>query len=117
MLFNSIQFVLFFPIVTALYFILPHRWRWLLLLVASCIFYMAWIPIYILFLFLIIAIDYIAGQKIEGSSGQKRKMFLGVSIAANVSLLAVFKYYSFLADNITQLFTWSTSTYIFRLSI
>jgi hypothetical protein len=38
MLFNSLQFALFFPLVTALYFALPHRWRWLLLLTASCYF-------------------------------------------------------------------------------
>ena len=50
MLFNSLTFALFFPIVTTLYFLTPHRWRWLLLLVASSIFYMAFVPVYILIL-------------------------------------------------------------------
>lgn len=103
MLFNSVEFLLFFPIVTALFFALPHRWRWLLLLVASCIFYMAWIPIYISILFLIIGIDYIAARKIEGAAGTKRKLFLLVSICANVSLLAIFKYYAFLCENLAAL--------------
>ena len=50
MLFNSFAFVIFFPIVTAGYFLLPHRFRWLWLLSASCYFYMAFIPEYILIL-------------------------------------------------------------------
>jgi alginate O-acetyltransferase complex protein AlgI len=104
MLFNSLQFLLFFPLVTTLYFVVPHRWRWLLLLIASCVFYMAWIPIYVLILFLIIGIDYVAGLKIEESSGRRRKIFLGISIVSNVSLLAIFKYYGFLADNLARIF-------------
>jgi D-alanyl-lipoteichoic acid acyltransferase DltB (MBOAT superfamily) len=75
MLFNSIEFLLFFPVVTTIYFLLPHKFRWVLLLIASCFFYMSWIPKYILVLFLIIAIDYVAAQKIEASQGLKRKVF------------------------------------------
>ena len=50
MLFNSTQFLVFFPLVVGLFFALPHRWRWLLLLVASSVFYMAFVPVYILIL-------------------------------------------------------------------
>ena len=50
MLFNSLSFLLFFLIVTAVYFALPHRFRWLLLLSASCVFYMCFIPVYCLVL-------------------------------------------------------------------
>lgn len=103
MLFNSVEFLLFFPIVTALYFILPNRWRWLLLFLASCLFYMAWIPIYVTILFLIIIVDYVAARKIEGATGGKRKLFLLVSVVANVSLLAIFKYYDFLCQNFTEI--------------
>jgi hypothetical protein len=58
MLFNSLSFAIFFPLVTAAYFALPHRHRWLLLLLASCGFYMAFIPAYILILIVTILIDY-----------------------------------------------------------
>ncbi len=68
MLFNSFQFLLFFPIVTVIYFLLPHKLRWFHLLVASCIFYMAFVPIYIVILFATIIIDYIAGIMIESLS-------------------------------------------------
>jgi alginate O-acetyltransferase complex protein AlgI len=101
MLFNSFQFFLFFPIVTALYFLLPkNNYRIGLLLLASCYFYMAFKPIYILILFLLIVIDYSAGLLISGSTGNKRKLFLILSIVANLSMLCFFKYYSFIVDNI-----------------
>src|SRR5205823_6205381 len=104
MLFNSAEFLLFFPIVTALYFLLPHRMRWQMLLAASVIFYMAFVPIYVLILVYTILVDYIAGIIIEGSDGLKRKLALAASIFANVSALAIFKYYGFFRDNLHSLF-------------
>ncbi len=104
MLFNSFQFFLFFPIVTIIYFLLPHKLRWSHLLVASCIFYMAFIPAYILILIVTIIIDYIAGIMIENEAGTKRKKwFLVMSIIANVGVLAIFKYYNFFVFNIDHL--------------
>ncbi|HWY98247.1 MAG TPA: MBOAT family O-acyltransferase [Bacteroidia bacterium] len=103
MLFNSFQFFLFFPVVTFLYFLLPHKLRWLHLLIASCIFYMAFIPVYILILLFTIIIDYVAGILIENAEGARRKYFLVMSIVANVGVLSVFKYYNFFADNINSL--------------
>ena len=103
MLFNSFEFLIFFPIVTILYFLLPHRYRWFHLLVASCIFYMALIPVYILILAFTIVVDYFAGIYIEESQGRRRKMFLVLSIIANVGVLAVFKYYNFFIDNVNEL--------------
>jgi len=104
MLFNSLEFLIFFPVVTALYFLLPHRWRWLHLLVASCIFYISFIPVYILILFFTIIIDYVAGIFIESAKDKKRrKLFLVMSLVANVGVLAVFKYYNFFIDNMNEL--------------
>jgi alginate O-acetyltransferase complex protein AlgI len=103
MLFNSFQFLLFFPIVTLIYWLLPSKYRWIHLLIASCIFYIAFIPVYILILFFTIIIDYIAGILIENAEGKKRKRFLAISIIANVGTLAFFKYYNFFTDNINTL--------------
>ncbi len=103
MLFNSLQFLVFFPVVTAIYFLLPHKYRWLLLLLASCVFYMAFIPVYIFILFFTIIIDYAAGIIIEGAEGKKRKQFLAISIIANIGVLAVFKYYNFFIENTNNL--------------
>src|SRR5512141_236490 len=103
MLFNSLQFLVFFAVITGLYFALPHRFRWPLLLAGSCYFYMAFIPVYILILVFTIVVDYFAGIAIEHSAGRRRKWFLVASIVANVGVLAFFKYYNFLNDNLVHL--------------
>jgi alginate O-acetyltransferase complex protein AlgI len=102
-LFNSPEFALFFVIVTGLYFALPHRFRWGMLLAASCWFYMAFVPAYILILVGTILIDYVAGVLIENATGPRRRLFLAVSIVSNVGVLAFFKYFNFLAENILAL--------------
>ena len=102
MLFNSFQFLLFFLVVTFLYYIINFKWQWLLLLLASCYFYAAFIPAYILVLFAIILIDYTAGRFIEKSIGKQRKLFLVISIVANLSALAIFKYHNFFVDNVNE---------------
>ena len=70
MLFNSLHFVIFFPIVVAFYFSIPQRYRWALLLVASYYFYMAWKPGYALLIVTSTLIDYVASQMI-GKAGSK----------------------------------------------
>ncbi|MDF2430847.1 MAG: alginate O-acetyltransferase complex protein AlgI [Mucilaginibacter sp.] len=104
MLFNSISFFFFFSIVTVLYFLLPYKFRWVLLLASSCYFYMAFVPVYILILGFTIVIDYFAGILIEQAEGKTRKLFLLCSLAANIGILAIFKYYNFINDGISALF-------------
>jgi alginate O-acetyltransferase complex protein AlgI len=102
MLFNSLEFLVFFVVVTTIYFGLPHRYRWLLLLMASCFFYMFFKPVYIFILGFTVFIDYYAGIFIENATDQKRKWrFLLLSIIANVGVLAVFKYYNFFNGQIS----------------
>ncbi len=103
MLFNSFAFAVFFPVVTAAFFLLPHKWRWLMLLAASCIFYMFFIPAYLLILLFTISVDYFAGILIERSEGAARKRFLLLSIIANVAALGFFKYFNFVNGNLIQL--------------
>ena len=102
MLFNSFQFLLFFVIVTILYYVVNSHWRWLLLLLASCIFYMSFIPAYILVLFSIIIVDYTAALYME-KMARHRKFFLLLSITVNITVLAVFKYYNFFVENVNVL--------------
>ena len=79
MLFNSLQFLLFFIVVTLSYFGLKWRGRWVLLLLASCYFYMVLKPEYIVILFLTIVIDYVAGIWIERTTGPARRWLLILS--------------------------------------
>lgn len=103
MLFNSLSFLLFFIVVTTTYFVIPHKYRWFLLLASSCYFYMVFVPIYILILGFTIFIDYFAGILLEQSNGKVRKWFLLASLIANIGVLAVFKYYNFFNENLTLL--------------
>ncbi len=105
MLFNSIHFILFFIVITTLYFVIDNKYRWFLLLAASCYFYMVFVPIYILILGFTIVIDYFAAIYIEKYKGKQKKLFLIFSLIANISILAIFKYYNFINDNITLLFS------------
>ena len=103
MLFNSLHFLLFLPIVIILYYLLSFKHRWILIFFASCYFYMALIPSYILILFFLICIDYLSALIIERLQGRLRKVVLAVSILANISLLAFFKYFNFANENMTWL--------------
>jgi D-alanyl-lipoteichoic acid acyltransferase DltB (MBOAT superfamily) len=104
MLFNSLQFLVFFGFVSCAYFALPHRSRWILLLLSSCLFYMAFVPEYILILFSTILIDYVAGHLIGRSSGRARKAWLVLSIVSNVGILVFYKYFNFLNTNLGHIF-------------
>jgi alginate O-acetyltransferase complex protein AlgI len=75
MLFNSFEFLVFALIVIPIYFFLKHQYRWLWLLVSSCVFYMYFIPAFILVLFAVIIIDYIAAQKIFNAKQEHKKMW------------------------------------------
>jgi alginate O-acetyltransferase complex protein AlgI len=103
MLFDSLQFILFYIVVTILYFSIRHRGRVWLLLLASCYFYLVFKPVYILILLVTIIVDYFAGIWIAQSEGKKRKWFLVISLIANVGFLAFFKYWNFFNGNITAL--------------
>ena len=103
MLFNSLVFILFFTVVTMLYWSCRHQWRWLFLLVSSCYFYMYLFPKYILILFLLILIDYFAGIFIENTEGFRRKLFLILSLFSNVFILFYFKYTNFIVENTNYL--------------
>jgi len=105
MLFNSLHFLIFLPLVVILYYLLPVRLRWMLIFVASCYFYMAFVPAYILILFFIIVVDYSSALIIENSQGKKRKTFLVLSLLANILLLAFFKYFNFLNENLQTVFS------------
>jgi D-alanyl-lipoteichoic acid acyltransferase DltB (MBOAT superfamily) len=102
MLFNSLHFLVFFPIVAFVYFCLRRQPRVYWLVAASCYFYMVFVPSYILILFFLIALDYSAGLLIARSEGRARKLYLVASILGNVGMLAFFKYYHFVDQNIAS---------------
>lgn len=106
MLFNSIQFVFFFVIVMALYFAIPYRLRWILLLAASYYFYMTTRPGFIAFILLSTLITYYAGVQMgKKESKSERKKFLLLGLLFNLGLLFLLKYYNFFGESLGFLFT------------
>lgn len=105
MVFNSIEFLIFLPIVVAVFYLLPQKFRWLWLLAASCVFYMWFVPKYILILLVTIVIDYSAGLLMEryGNQPRKKKTFLVISIASTLAVLLIFKYLNFITENLDHL--------------
>ncbi len=90
---NSIQFLFFFPVVATAYFLLPQRWRWILLLAASYFFYMSWNPEYIVILLIVTAVGYLSGLwlSLEERVG-KRWLILGLSLVGCLGIFFIFKY-------------------------
>lgn len=106
MLFNSLQFILFFPVVVFIYFIFPPRHRYILLLLASYYFYMSWKPEYII----LIIISTLSAYLLSLRMGQipvksRRKKYLLLSLFINLGLLFTFKYFNFFFGSVIPLFT------------
>ncbi|MGH9551219.1 MAG: MBOAT family O-acyltransferase [Terriglobales bacterium] len=94
MLFTSMQYLLFLPAVVLLYWILPHKFRLPMLLAASYIFYMSWIPAFILLIAGLTAFNWLWGMFMHEHM-QRRKLLLGLGIGGNLATLALFKYANF----------------------
>ena len=105
MLFNSLHFLFFLPIVVGLYYLLPQKFRWILIFIASCYFYMVFVPKYILILFLIILVDYLSALTIERVGGRLKLFYLIASLTANIGLLGFFKYFNFFNENLASVFS------------
>ena len=106
MLFNSLSFLLFFPIVCLLYYTIPAsrvKVRNLLLLMASYYFYMNWEPAYAILLLASTVVTYLAAFGIGHFRDKRKRTFCLVSgIILNLAILFLFKYYNFLASNIEE---------------
>ncbi|MBN2417649.1 MBOAT family protein [bacterium] len=116
MLFNSFQFLIFFPVVVLFYFLIPQRYRWVLLLIASYIFYMCWKIEYIILIIFSTLVDYYCGLAMgRREKRNKRTVYLVISLIANLSVLVGFKYFNFISASLGDLFnilhvSWQTPT-------
>lgn len=101
MLFNSIHFLIFFPLVVILYFSLKHKHRWILLLLASYYFYMSWKAEYIILIIFSTLVDYFVALAIAKEENRAtKKLLLLISILINIGLLFAFKYFNFISDSL-----------------
>ena len=107
MLFNSISFAIFLPIVFFLYWFITNKnlkLQNLLLLVASYYFYACWDWRFMFLLMFSTFLDYYTGLKIEESKNQNlRKFWLWLSVGINLGFLGFFKYYNFFAESFAEM--------------
>ncbi len=110
MLFNSFDFLIFFPITLLIYFVIPRKIRWVWLLCCSAYFYMCWKAKYILLIGFSIAVTWVGSmimdycRKSDMDKTKEKiisKITLYTVLALNLGILFVFKYYNFFIDNIT----------------
>lgn len=110
MLFNSIEFLIFFPVVTLIFFVIPRKLRSIWLLFSSYFFYMCWNPKYAILIAISTLITYISGIMLSATNTRgglseetrtsRKKIIVGISFLSNLGILFVFKYANFLIENI-----------------
>ena len=111
MLFNSLDFLVFFPIVTLIYFLIPHKIRYIWLLVCSYYFYMCWNAMYALLLLGSTLITWLSGLAIASAAKKetedptrlRSRGIVAISLIVNLALLFFFKYSNFVIENINAL--------------
>jgi D-alanyl-lipoteichoic acid acyltransferase DltB (MBOAT superfamily) len=100
MLFNSLDYLIFLPLVVAAFYLIPNRFRWVLLLAASYYFYMCWKWQYIFLILISTMVDFYAGIQIAKTPDKKKKRwFLLLSLFVNLGFLFYFKYFNFFTEN------------------
>lgn len=105
MLFNSIDFLIFFPIVVLIYYLFPKKFRYLWLLFSSYYFYMCWNVKYVALLITSTLVTYVCGILVEKAEKKSTaKACIAVSLIINLGILFVFKYFDFSVTILAQIF-------------
>jgi D-alanyl-lipoteichoic acid acyltransferase DltB (MBOAT superfamily) len=106
-LFNSLEYLFFLPVVVCLYYLIPQRFRWVLLLGASYAFYMAWKVEYALLIFASTSVDYFVGLAMGRCEERRdRRKWLWLSLGINLGLLFTFKYANFASESLHTVAEW-----------
>lgn len=103
MLFNSLQFAIFFPVAALIYFVIPKKMRCLWLLLASYVFYMSASPKYVVFLLFSTLVTYAGGLLVERAEAKKKKFYMGLTFLCSLGVLGLLKYFDFLLGNVNAL--------------
>lgn len=102
MLFNSFQYAFFLPIIFVLYWLIPHKYRWGIILASSYYFYMCWNAKYLLLIIFVTGISFAGALLVEKTKESKeKKIWVGTVIIISLSVLFVFKYFNFISETIT----------------
>ena len=99
--FNSVEFLIYLSVVLILYFILPHKFRWILLLMASYYFYMSWNAVLIFLIVGTTLVSYLAALFIEKTEKKSvKKLLLVITLVVCLGALFFFKYFEFALSSV-----------------
>ena len=106
MLFNSLAFAVFLPIVFILFWAMPQKHRWIVLLLSSYYFYMSWNVKYVVLILFTTVVSYVTALLMEKTEQKKtRRLLLVAALMASLGVLFVFKYFNFLSESLNAVFT------------
>ncbi len=104
MLFNSIAFAIFLPVVFAIYWLVPHKFRWPLLLIASYYFYMSWNPKYVVLILITTITSFFSAKLIARQQNIIiKKIILIFTCVICLGVLLFFKYFNFISESVVTL--------------
>lgn len=102
--FISLHYIVFLPIVVTAFYLIPHHYRWILLLAASYYFYMCWKAEYALLIVFSTLVDYFTAIFMDKTEAKKDKQhILILSLVVNLGLLFFFKYFNFISSSLEAL--------------
>lgn len=114
MLFNSIGYLFFLPVTVLLYYVLPFRWRWVILLAASYFFYLLWRVEFVLVLMSATAVSWFAALQMGKIPHKKQRLkYLIASVVVNLGMLVFFKYLGFFTEIVSQITGIAGKSYVF----
>ncbi len=112
MLFTSFSFLLFFAAVVFLYYLIPHKYRWVLLLTGSYFFYMSWEPAYAILIAISTLVSFYSAILMGKHKEHKiRRRYLWLSLLVNLGILFFFKYFNFFNESLHNIFQWVDISY------
>lgn len=118
MTFNSVEFLIFYPIVLALYFILPRVARWPMLLIASYYFYMCYNPALVVLIFGTTLVSWVCSLLTEKTERRwLRKLYLTITLIVSFGVLFFYKYFDFISISITNVIDKSADPVLLNLAL
>ena len=104
MLFNSLSFAVFLPVVFALFWLCPQRLRWVVILISSYYFYMSWNVKYVALILLTTAVSWATALLIGRTDRQRRKrLYLNAALIISLGVLFLFKYFNFFSGMVSSI--------------
>src|SRR4030067_2649961 len=105
MVFNSYKFIIFFIVVAASFFSLPHRYRWFFLLAVSYFYSLCWDPKYAVLILITTLVVYLSALLMHDKPQNMKKLLVGASLLINLGILFVFKYFNFFNSTLREVLT------------